>query len=290
MTHESQVKAQSSRLTAHGSKLLNMINILQITENIARGAGAILREGVVNMTQARIEYKSSDVDPVTEYDRRSEAYIVQQLREAFPGHAIVGEEGGAYDIETSAHGPRYEWRVDPLDGTVNFAHGVPIFAVSLGLLIDDVPSLGVVYNPMTDELFAAERGAGATLNGKPIRVSQITNFKQALLSTGFPYDRATSPINNYQNFMAFKREVQAVRRLGAAALDLSFVACGRFDGYWELKIQPHDIAAGMLIVREAGGVATDFAGNADTPTLFAQRQMVASNGLIHPDMLRVLKG
>ena len=266
-----------------------MINILQITENIARGAGAILREGVVNMTQARIEYKSSDVDPVTEYDRRSEAYIVQRLREAFPGHAIVGEEGGAYDIETSAHGPRYEWRVDPLDGTVNFAHGVPIFAVSLGLLIDDVPSVGVVYNPMTDELFAAERGAGATLNGKPIRVSQIANFKQALLSTGFPYDRATSPINNYQNFMAFKREVQAVRRLGAAALDLSFVACGRFDGYWELKIQPHDIAAGMLIVREAGGVATDFASNSDTPTLFAQRQMVASNGLIHPDMLRVLK-
>jgi myo-inositol-1(or 4)-monophosphatase len=290
MTHKSQGKAQSSWLMAHGSKRLNMINILPITENIARGAGAILREGVANMTQVHIQYKSSDVDPVTEYDRRSEAYIVQRLREAFPGHAIVGEEGGAYDIDIAAYGPRYEWRVDPLDGTVNFAHGVPIFAVSLGLLIDDVPSVGVVYNPMTDELFAAERGAGATLNGKPIRVSQIANFKQALLSTGFPYDRATSPINNYQNFIAFKREVQAVRRLGAAALDLSFVACGRFDAYWELKIQPHDIAAGMLIVREAGGMATDFVGHTDTPTLFAQRQMVSSNGLIHSDMLRVLKG
>lgn len=262
--------------------------IIQIAEEIARGAGAILREGVANMTQTRVEFKSSDVDPVTEYDRRSEAYIVERLRAAFPGHAIVGEEGGAYDIATAAHGPRYEWRVDPLDGTVNFAHGLPIFAVSLGLLVDDVPTVGVVYNPMSDELFAATRGGGATLNGKPIRVSRNATLKQALLSTGFPYDRATSPVNNYQNFMNFKREVQAVRRLGAAALDLSFVACGRFDGYWELKIQPHDIAAGMLIVRESGGMASDFSGNADVPTIFPRRQILASNGLIHTEMLRVL--
>lgn len=269
---------------------MNTMNtILQTAIDIAKGAGDILRQGVAHMSHAGVEFKSSDVDPVTEFDRRSEAYIVEHLQAAFPSHRIVGEEGGAYDASATQNGHVYEWRVDPLDGTVNFAHAVPIFAVSLGLLLDDAPVVGVVYNPMTDELFSALHQQGAWLNGHAIHVSHTHTLKRALLGTGFPYDRATSPLNNYQNFMNFKREAQAVRRLGAAALDLCFVACGRFDGYWEQKIQPHDIAAGMLIVREAGGCVTDFDGNADTKYLFAQRQVCSSNGILHDDMLRVLR-
>ncbi|MCL6511566.1 MAG: inositol monophosphatase [Anaerolineae bacterium] len=275
---------------------------------IARGAGAILREGLRQIEARRegvmVRYKSSDADPVTEFDHLSEAFIVEALQRTFPGHRIVGEEGGRYESKlkvaassqgaagglASAHStldPQFEWQVDPLDGTVNFAHGFPVFAVSLGLLIGGTPVIGVVYNPISDELFSAVREQGATLNDKPIRVSRTHPLSRALLNTGFPYDRYTSDDNNFAHFLAFQRRAQGVRRVGSAALDLCTVACGRMDGYWELKIQPHDIAAGIVIVREAGGVVTDFDGGHE---MFARGQAVASNGLIHQEMLDVLHG
>ena len=265
----------------------NLQAVLDITVTIARGAGEILRAGVADATRGSIDYKTSEIDPVTEYDRRSEAYIVGELQRHFPHDSIVGEEGGDYERDSNpASGGSRKWFVDPIDGTVNFAHGIPIFSVSLGLLVDGVPSVGVVYNPMTNELFAATRGGGATLNGSRILVSPEHAMLRSLLITGFPYDRHTSAENNFDHFMNFKRTVQAVRRLGSAALDLCFVACGRADGYWELKLKPHDIAAGILIVREAGGQVTDFAGR---EALVSTHDVVASNGHIHHMMTEILQ-
>lgn len=283
---------------------LALKDILDHVIPIARGAGAILRAGFAQVESQRedvtVHYKSSETDPVTEFDHRSEAFIVEALQHTFPHHRIVGEEGGAYELrieneesrkaifpsQFSMPSSQFEWHVDPLDGTVNFAHGFPVFCVSLGLLAQGRPVLGVVYNPISDELFAAAEGCGATLNGRPIRVSPTTTLSRALLNTGFPYDRRTSDENNFHHFLAFQRAAQEVRRVGSAALDLCTVACGRMDGYWELKIQSHDIAAGIVIVREAGGVVSDFAGGGE---MFARRQIVASNGLIHGEMLAVLQ-
>ena len=238
---------------------------------------------------------------MTEYDHKSEAFIVAALREAFPDHAIVGEEGGAYELKIeneelrkSGRAPvsqfsilnsQFLWQVDPLDGTVNFAHGFPVFSVSLGLLQDGVPVVGVVYNPMSDELFSACKGGGAHFNGRPIRVSRTATLDRALLNTGFPYDRRTSADNNFDAFLRFQRASQEVRRVGSAALDLCMVACGRMDGYWEMKIKPHDISAGIVIVREAGGYVTDYDGG---DAMFERSRIVASNGLIHDEMLAVL--
>lgn len=279
---------------------LALKDILDHVIPIARGAGAILRAGFAQIESQRedvtVRYKSSETDPVTEFDHRSEAFIVEALQHTFPHHHIVGEEGGHYESrpapigEVERSGPSgvnapFTWHVDPLDGTVNFAHGFPVFCVSLGLLAQGRPVLGVVYNPISDELFAAAEGCGATLNGRPIRVSPTTTLSRALLNTGFPYDRRTSDENNFHHFLAFQRAAQEVRRVGSAALDLCTVACGRMDGYWELKIQPHDIAAGIVIVREAGGMVSDFAGGDE---MFARQQIVASNGLIHGEMLSVL--
>lgn len=273
--------------TTHEMQLREM---LEHACEIARGAGAILREGYAQF-EARagaVTYKQADVDPVTEYDQRSEAFIVAALRKAFPSHRIVGEEGGDYEVQSAEADVQsvFEWQIDPLDGTVNFAHGFPLFSVSMGLLMDGVPALGVVYDPVREELFAGATGCGATLNSKPIRVSNTPALTRALLTTGFPYDRRTSPANNFEMFIAFQRKSQEVRRLGSAALDLCHVACGRLDGYWELKIKPHDITAGVAILREAGGTVTDFAGGDD---MLNVNQIVASNGLIQQEMLDVIQ-
>lgn len=263
--------------------LSELQSILQLTIPIAQGAGAILRDGLRNMTANQVAYKSA-TDPVTEYDHKSEAYIVAALRQHFPQHHIVGEEGGTYEVPTSIS--PWQWQIDPLDGTVNFAHGYPLFSVSMGLLHDGVPVLGVVYNPMSDELFSAVQGGGAHLNGQPIRVSQHAPLTRALLNTGFPYDRRTSPDNNFDLFIRFQRASLEVRRIGSAALDCCMVACGRMDGYWEMKIKPHDISAGIIIVREAGGTVTDFDGAND---IIPKQRIVASNGLIHEEMLAVIQ-
>jgi myo-inositol-1(or 4)-monophosphatase len=259
-------------------------NARLVAVELARGAGRILMDGLATMnSDARVDFKSSAVDPVTEFDRKSEDFIVSQIRKHYPSHAIVGEEGGEYAInKTSSR----KWYVDPLDGTVNFAHGVPQFSVSLGLVVDGTPAVGVVYSPYSGEMFSASLGGGATFNGKPIHVSRTTTLQRSLLATGFPYDRQTSEVNNFQNFINFKRNSQAVRRFGSAAVDVCWVACGRFDGYWELKINPHDLAAAIVVLREAGGRITDFSGG---DAFFAKKEAIASNGLIHEQMMRILK-
>ena len=288
--------------------LAELQTILKLAIPMAHGAGAILRDGLKNIAPSAVTYKSAETDPVTEYDHKAEAYLVAALRQRFPTHKIVGEEGGAYEalsaeslvLSGEAQSPinmaaakdtelstkhSLEWQIDPLDGTVNFAHGFPWFSVSMGLLCDGQPVAGVVYHPMLDETFSAILGGGAQRNGWPIHVSKTQPLSKALLNTGFPYDRRTSLQNNFDPFVQFQRVSQEVRRLGSAALDCCTVACGQMDGYWEMKIKPHDIAAGILIVREAGGSVTDFSGGND---IFAKAQIIASNGLIHEDMQKVL--
>ncbi len=263
-----------------------LTEILDATVTIARGAGAILREGFEDRRVAALKFKTSDIDPVTEYDVRSEKFIVGELRRRFPSHQIVGEEGGAYRVgEVQSNARDFMWHIDPLDGTVNFAHRFPMFCVSLGLLIDGVPSLGVVYNPIADEMFAAARGLGARRNGSPIHVSATPVLNRALVITGFSYDTHTSD-SNMKNFLAFQRTAQATRRIGSAALNLCYTAAGQMDGHWEMKVKPHDIAAGIVLVREAGGTVTDFDGGDD---ILSTGRIVSSNGLIHREMLEVLK-
>ncbi|MBI5826191.1 MAG: inositol monophosphatase [Deltaproteobacteria bacterium] len=253
------------------------MDIRQTAVNAARKAGALLRE---NLGRAgRIEFKGV-VDLVTEMDTRSESIIVEEIKKVFPDHGILAEEGAEL---LSNSGRR--WVIDPLDGTTNYAHGFPWFCVSIALEDNGAVVLGVVYNPMLDELFVAEAGKGAYLNGVKITVSGIDSLDKGLLATGFPYDVRSSTENNLDHFGRFAVRAQAIRRAGAAALDLSYVGCGRFDGFWEMKLRPWDVAAAWLIVREAGGVVTDFKGG---PFSIHGRECLASNALIHRQMVEVL--
>lgn len=219
---------------------------------------------------------------VTEVDTKVEARIIEVIQAAFPEHAIVSEEMGEIDTPSA-----FKWIIDPIDGTVNFAHGIPICCVSIALTHHDELQLGAVYNPMMNELFFAEKGNGATLNDKPIRVSQKTDFKKACLVTGFPYkwpdNTKEHPIKVFERFIL---QGLPVRRLGSAAIDLCWVACGRFDGFWEYNLSPWDVAAGYLIVQEAGGTITNFEG---LPFGVYDKETLATNGLIHDDMLRHIK-
>jgi myo-inositol-1(or 4)-monophosphatase len=259
---------------------------ITIAERLVREAGAILLEGWGSAKA--VEHKGA-IDLVTEFDRRSEAHIVSGLRRAFPEHAIRAEEGSG-----STAAGEYEWLVDPLDGTTNFAHGFPIFAVSLALQKKTpgflekpgVLLVGVIYDPLRDEMFAAEAGRGAALNGSPLRVSAQTELGKSLLATGFPYDVRTNPHNNFAQFIQFQLRAQAVRRAGAAALDCAWVAAGRLDGYWEFRVNAWDIGAGALIVREAGGRVTTAGGDEN---FLGRDSILASNGHIHEQMLRVLR-
>lgn len=244
---------------------------------IARQAGAILRERLGRVEQ--IDYKGT-VDLVTEVDRRSEEAIVGALTTRFPGHRIVAEEGSG---EASGASP-YRWLIDPLDGTTNYAHGHPYFGVSIALQHAGKLVVGVVYDPVKDELFHAERGGGAFLNGRPIHVSGIDELIRGLVVTGFPYDAAKRPVA-LAHWHAFSFAAQGTRRNGAASLDLCSVACGRFDGFYEAHLGPWDCAAGALIVAEAGGRVTDYHGQSFDPFRGA---IVTSNGLLHDAMLKVL--
>ncbi|AMV71717.1 inositol monophosphatase family protein [Desulfuromonas carbonis] len=223
-----------------------------------------------------------EVDLVTDADRAAEAAIVAVIRERYREHAILAEEADyGNDGESD-----WRWIIDPLDGTTNFAHGFPWFAVSLALEKAGQVLLGIVYNPIFEELYVAERGRGATLNGKPLQVSPTRELDQALLATGFPYDRKQSPANNYDHFVNFQQVAQACRRPGAASLDLACTAAGRFDGYWEMKLKPWDMAAGLLLVTEAGGMVSDFAGRRLD---LAGAECLASNGHLHAAMISVLQ-
>ncbi len=253
---------------------------------IAREAGARLREFLAQGVET--EYKG-DVDLVTVADRTVEKLILTRLREAWPDHGIYGEEGTREGLERE-----FRWYVDPLDGTTNFAHGVPQFCVSMGLEQrrpglgadeDGILVAGVIYDPMRDELYSAERGAGAFLNGKPMHVSRVPELGEALVATGFPSrKRHDSP--NIHFYHEFTLRSHGVRRAGSAALDMSYVASGRFEAFWEFNLNPWDTAAGILLVEEAGGKVTDFAGN---PYQLNSREILASNGLIHDELVGLFK-
>jgi myo-inositol-1(or 4)-monophosphatase len=255
-----------------------MESYLSFAKNIAQGAGLLLKKGWGRAH--RIHYKGA-ANLVTEMDILSEKYLVAAIHRRFPHHSILAEEKTAPETDSA-----YRWVIDPLDGTTNYAHGLPIFSVSIALEREKEILLGVVYAPLQDHFFWAEKGKGAFLNRKRIQVSSISRLSESLLATGFPYDLRTSSINNLDHFAHFAMRTHAVRRLGSAALDLCYVAAGWFDGYWEMKIGPWDLAAGSLIVREAGGKVTDFSGE---PIHLDGRLVLATNGKIHRPMMRILK-
>jgi myo-inositol-1(or 4)-monophosphatase len=241
---------------------------------IAREAGALLM-GYFHR-RVKVEYKG-DVDLVTEADRASEALITKRIRERWPGHNIMGEEG-----TRTEQGSEYRWYVDPLDGTTNFAHGYPVFCVSLGLEHKDERVAAVIFDPTREEMFTAEKGGGAFLNGQPIHVSTVGNLAECLVATGFPsHKRHKNPNIFFYHQITLK--THGVRRAGSAALDLCDVACGRFDGFWEFNLNPWDTAAGVLIVQEAGGRVTRFDGQ---PFRLDSRETLASNGHVHEALLR----
>jgi len=243
----------------------------------AKMAGALQKERLWG--ELAISFKG-EVDLVTEVDRRCEELIVACLKGAFPEHSFLAEEN-SYQSGSLP----FRWIVDPLDGTTNYAHGFPWFCVSIALEHDGKVLLGVIYHCMMDELFTAVRGGGAFLNGKRIHVSNREPLRKSLLATGFPYDRTRDNENNFDNFVNFQLASRAVRRAGAAALDLAYVAAGRLDGYWECKLKPWDVAAGSLLVVEAGGEVTNHAG---LPFSVYDHRILASDGPIHQEMLEVL--
>jgi len=247
----------------------------------ARAAGILLKQGLDQPHTVRT--KSTDTDLLTEIDLRSESAVLEALRDRFPDDAFLAEESGG-TVEDSG-----TWIIDPLDGTTNFAHGIPFFSVAIAYVDASGIRLGVVFDPVRDELFQAVQGQGAFLNGKSIQVSETTNLNQSLLTTGFPYAIRTAKDNNLDHYAELALRTQGVRRLGSAALDLAYVAVGRFDGYWELLSYPWDVAAGMLLVAEAGGTVSQTTG--DEPPRFTGPtgiSVLATNGRIHAAMLAVL--
>jgi myo-inositol-1(or 4)-monophosphatase len=244
--------------------------------SLARQAGDVLRASFGQ--HLHVDHKGV-IDLVSEADHRSEQFLLGYIRKLYPGDRIVAEESG----ELPGTGD-HAWYIDPLDGTINYVHGLPIYSVSIAYAMAGKLLLGVVYDPMRDECFSAEFGQGAWLNGQPIHASPTLDLDHALLVTGFPYDIRTNPDNNLDHYAHFALLSQGVRRLGSAALDLCYVACGRFDGFWELRLNPWDVAAGGLIAREAGAKVTNLTGGDDF--ISPPQSILAANPHIHPLMLR----
>ncbi|MFZ5821016.1 MAG: inositol monophosphatase family protein [Chloroflexota bacterium] len=251
---------------------------LAYVERLARQAGEILRAGY--QKEHQVTYKGV-IDLVTETDHQSEAFLLGEIRSQFPDHHIMAEESGG------SQGNTHQWYIDPLDGTVNYAHHIPIFCVSIGYASNGRLSLAAVYDPMRDEMYSAERGRGARLNGRPLRVSGVDDLQRSLLVTGFPYDVWNTEFDNFGNFVKFAKLTQGVRRLGSAALDLCYVAAGRFDGFWELALKPWDVAAGGLICQEAGATVTNVAGGPDF--ISPPQSIVATTPGIHARILAELE-
>jgi myo-inositol-1(or 4)-monophosphatase len=245
----------------------------------ARAAGALQKQSYCG--DFAIEYKG-ETNLVTEVDQACEALIVETINSRHPGQDILAEENEYASLRSG-----FTWVVDPLDGTTNYTHGIPWFCVSIALEIENVVRVGVIYHPMMEQLFTVVKGEGAFLNGERLSVSHRVPLRQSLVATGFPYDRATDPDNNFDNFFTFQMAARAVRRFGAAALDLAYVATGRLDGFWEAKLHPWDVAAGVLLVEEAGGAVTGYGGEQYD---IRNHRIVASNGLIHQEMLAILAG
>ncbi len=255
---------------------------LDIATEAAMAGGAQLQRYWGNLSD--IQEKGRPGDLVTEADRASEQAVLAVLQRHFPNHAILAEESGQLGQLDS----EFLWAIDPLDGTTNYAHQYPAVAVSIGLLINGVPHIGVVYNPIRDELFRAATGLGASLNRRPIQVSKTAELRQSLLVTGFAYDRTQTPDNNYAEFCHLTQITQGVRRAGSAALDLADVACGRLDGYWERGLCPWDLAAGVVLVREAGGIVSAYD---QTEFQLTVGRLLVTNSAIHAalshELLRV---
>jgi len=260
----------------------NPQELLQFAKHLALESGSLLL--AFFSKQREVSSKATHSDIVTDADRASEALIVSKIQERFPGHAILGEEGtGSLDILQEQG---YVWIIDPLDGTVNYAQKLPIFAVSIGLLWQGKPLLGVVYLPVLKELFSAISGEGAFCNDEPIQVSQTTSLSDCVLATGFAYDKHKSNRDNVENFASMIKKVRGIRRMGAAAVDLSYVACGKLDGYWEDKLQPWDMAAGLILVQEAGGKVCHYGGG---DISLHKPHIIATNGQIHETILQELQ-
>lgn len=255
-----------------------MRDYLEVAIEAAKLGGEVLKQSYGKVKE--IEFKG-EINIVTNVDKRSEKLIVELLSSRFPKHSILAEEG-----TDMAQPSEFKWVIDPLDGTTNYAHDYPLFCVSVGLEKNGEMIAGAVYQPIFEELFTAEKGGGAYLNSRKIQVSRVGNLKQGLVSTGFPYDLLENRGQAMRDFSFFVDSAQAVRRDGSAALDLCYVAMGRFDAFWEASLNPWDTAAGVLLVTEAGGQVTDFQGGHYT---IYHRQLVASNGLLHEQTCEVLR-
>ena len=279
---------------------MNYNDVLQTAISTAHEAGLIVRQRFPRTALAEVGFKSA-TEPVTETDTIVEGLIVARLQDAFPGQHILAEESGLIvrdgteadgeflstslaEFVTGGETPM--WVIDPVDGTNNFAHGFPHVGISMALLVAGQPVVGVIHDPLRGETFAATAGGGATLDGQPMRVSRVEHLVDAFLATGFPRDRRTAADNNAERLDHFVRRSLGVRQFGAAVLDLAYVACGRLDAHWEMRLKPWDVAAGTLLVRVAGGRVTDFEGGSDC--VFGD-SIVASNGHIHDQMLRVIR-
>ncbi|VEP12207.1 Inositol-1-monophosphatase [Hyella patelloides LEGE 07179] len=257
-----------------------LLTFLDIASEAALAAGAILQDKFCNLEN--IQNKGRPGDLVTEADKAAEAKVLELLNRHLPDHQILAEESGTL----GGNDRKYLWAIDPLDGTTNYAHGYPIAAVSIGLMIDGVPQVGVVYNPFRDQLLRAAKGYGATCNRNPIVVSKTKELEDTILVTGFAYDRRETTDNNYAEFCYLTHLTQGVRRSGSASIDITDVACGRLDGYWERGLSPWDITAGIVILQEAGGKVTAYDGS--TIDINSGR-ILATNGLIHDSLSKALK-
>jgi myo-inositol-1(or 4)-monophosphatase len=247
--------------------------------DIAKRAGRFLKENEGKISE--INEKGSFTNLVTNIDKGSEEMIKRFIMENFPSHGILAEESGALSPTSD-----YRWIIDPLDGTTNYTHSYPVYCVSIAVEYKGEIVAGVVYDPNFDELFSAEKGSGAYMNGKKLKVTSVDSLERALLATGFPYDIRYNPFNCIQHFNEFLISAQAIRRLGSAALDICYVAAGRMDGFWEVNLHPWDTAAAVLITTEAGGKVSDFKGGKYS---IYQKNILLSNGLIHEQMIEVLK-
>ena len=245
---------------------------------ISRIAGKIIRDGF--RTNHSIEFKTNESNLVTEIDKKAESEIIDFVNKKYPGHSIIAEESGEH--KTSSE---YSWVIDPLDGTTNFAHGLPIFSVSIGVQKSGETIAGVVYDVMQDKLYSAELGSGSFCDSEKLSVSKESNLKRSVLVTGFPYNVYENPNTIIEKFGAFIKSSRAVRRLGSAAIDFCYVAEGVFEGFWEISLNPWDICAGKLIVKEAGGIVTNFANE---PININSKQILATNKWVHADMLEIL--
>jgi myo-inositol-1(or 4)-monophosphatase len=255
---------------------------------IAKEAGGIIRDGFGK--NFSVEYKTNVSNLVTGIDKKSEETIIGFIKKEFPTHAILAEESGEHKSSLASSrkgdGSEYLWVIDPLDGTTNFAHGLPIFSVSIGVQKNNEIICGVVYDVMRDAMYSAEIGGGAYCNCQRLQVSTNDDLEKSVLVTGFPYNIKDNPDHAIERFVSFLKNSRAVRRLGSAAIDICYVAEGVFDGFWEVYLNPWDMAAGKLLVEEAGGLVTDFNG---TPMNIFNKQILASNGKVHERMIKMLR-